>query len=154
MAYVLFPGEVVSETDGDIHYITAPELARLYGVDYKKCKVVYHDRVGSIRQYRLQPGEVALHPRSSGDYSLPCITGAEQEKLAEVVYVASLEAMRKDGLDILYCRHVDEIEGAPNCCSSCHEDEETGHDSLYDEFEATGIKCHLCCAKYRFLLGR
>lgn len=72
MAYVLFPGEVRSKTDGDIHYITAPELARLYGVDYRKCKVVYRDKESSIRGwYRPQPDDVALYPKSNGDYSLP-----------------------------------------------------------------------------------
>jgi hypothetical protein len=71
MAFVLFPGEVRSKTDGDIHYITAPELARLYGVDYKKCKVVYRDKESSIRGYRPQMGDVALLPKSNGDYSLP-----------------------------------------------------------------------------------
>lgn len=30
--YAVHPGEVVSMTDGDIHYINAPTLARLYNL--------------------------------------------------------------------------------------------------------------------------
>lgn len=71
MAYILFPGKIRSKTDGDVHYITAPELARLYGVDYRKCKVVYMDKESSFRSYRKQPNDIELHPRSGGNYQLP-----------------------------------------------------------------------------------
>ena len=71
MAYVLFPGEMKSKADGDMHYISAPELARLYGVDYRKCKVVYQDSESSVRGYRKCPNDIELYPRYSGDYSLP-----------------------------------------------------------------------------------
>lgn len=67
MVYVLFPGSVVSETDGQLHHITAPQLARLYGVDYKKCKVV----CPNTRGYRKQKDDVELRPSFNGDYSLP-----------------------------------------------------------------------------------
>jgi hypothetical protein len=71
MTYVLFPGEVTSRTDGQEHYITAPELARLYGVEYAKCKVVYRYEESSIRGYRKQPNDVELYPRYDGNYKLP-----------------------------------------------------------------------------------
>ena len=37
--YILFPGMVVSKADGDVHYIDAPTLARLYGLDIRECIV-------------------------------------------------------------------------------------------------------------------
>lgn len=71
MAYVLFPGIVISSEDGQIHLITAPELARLYGVDYTKCKVVYRNKPSSIRGYRKTPDDIELYPKSNGRYELP-----------------------------------------------------------------------------------
>lgn len=32
MRYVLHPGPIISKNDGDLHYINAPRLARLYGL--------------------------------------------------------------------------------------------------------------------------
>lgn len=71
MAYVLFPGKIVSKIDHDLHYVSAVQLARLYGIDFSQCKVVYADRNGSVKGYRKQPGDVELRPREDGDYRLP-----------------------------------------------------------------------------------
>lgn len=67
MAYVLCPGEVMSKNDGQVHFVSARRLADLYGVDYRKCKVSRPNEPG----YRDQPGDIFLHPRYDGDYSLP-----------------------------------------------------------------------------------
>lgn len=64
--YVLFPGEIISRNDGQRHHITAPTLARLYGVNYRECMVVY-DQI----HYRAEAHHVHLHPRYDGNYTLP-----------------------------------------------------------------------------------
>jgi hypothetical protein len=61
--FVIHPGWVTSRTDGDRHFITAPVLARLYGVrDYV---------VADQRGHRPEPGDVDLYPRFDGDYRVP-----------------------------------------------------------------------------------
>lgn len=80
MAYVLFPGEVCSKSDGNVHYITAPELARLYGVQYRYCKVVYRDRESSVRGYIKQQNDIELYPREDGEYSLLKQLSAEYDR--------------------------------------------------------------------------
>ena len=71
MAFVLFPCEVRSKNDGQTHYILAPQLAQLYGVDYKICKVVYLDKPESVRQYKKEADDIELHPDYHGRYQLP-----------------------------------------------------------------------------------
>ncbi len=66
--YVLHPGYVTSATDGQEHFIGGPRLAALYGVNIRDSEtVVFGDEPG----YREQPGDVHLHPRYDGHYSLP-----------------------------------------------------------------------------------
>lgn len=64
--YLLCPGYVISQTDGDLHYISAPKLARLYGVNLNEC-VSDSDRLQSRNNQHL----TKLFPRFGGDYSLP-----------------------------------------------------------------------------------
>lgn len=59
--YVLHPGWVTSQNDGQRHYITAPMLWNLYGVPPAQCRV-YNP------QQRHQEGEVHLYPRYDGKY--------------------------------------------------------------------------------------
>lgn len=66
--YILFPGRVRSRTDGDIHFVGAVKLARLYGVPLDKCLVVRGD---NYRYYKKLPGDICLFPRSDGNYKLP-----------------------------------------------------------------------------------
>ena len=63
--YVLHPGYVTSQTDGDQHFIGGPKLARLYGVDIRECVF------GDVPYYREQPGDVHLYLKANSDYSLP-----------------------------------------------------------------------------------
>lgn len=65
MRYVLHPGYVISEADGDRHFIGGPRLARLYGVDVRQC--VY----GDMPDYRQESGDIHLLPKHSGNYTLP-----------------------------------------------------------------------------------
>lgn len=70
MRYVLHPGPVISRADGQEHIINAPQLARLYGVNFRECVVVYDDEEHRDG-YREQPGDVHLYPRYDGNYDLP-----------------------------------------------------------------------------------
>lgn len=67
--YVLHPGPVVSQTDGQTHHISAHQLARLYGVRPVDCVVVFPNspRLGDLRLRDL----IHLYPRYDGDYRLP-----------------------------------------------------------------------------------
>ena len=62
--YVLCPGYVKSQSDGDMHYVGASDLARLYGLHQKQW-------VRLTPHYRKQPTDVLLYPRTDGNYTLP-----------------------------------------------------------------------------------
>lgn len=59
----LHPGEVRSKRDGQWHYVTAQQLARLYHVDLRCCVVIAGDR-----PYYHDPDDEHLYPRVNGDY--------------------------------------------------------------------------------------
>lgn len=61
--YVICPGEVISRSDGQIHFIGRGQLASLYGLAPGEYRVV-----GAIRGQELRPGEIALRPRYDGKY--------------------------------------------------------------------------------------
>lgn len=69
MRYVLHPGFVISQSDGDEHFISADALRRLY-------RVPPDARIEVIREgdpshwFRPQPGDVHLHPRYDGNYTI------------------------------------------------------------------------------------
>lgn len=65
MRYILHPGYVTSQHDGQEHFINGQNLARLYSVNYKDC--VFGDVVG----YKEIEGDIHLWPRSDGIYALP-----------------------------------------------------------------------------------
>ena len=76
--YVLHPGYVRSATDGQDHFIGGVQLAALYGVNILDLYgVVFGHRPG----YREQPGDVHLHPRYDGNYSLPDQSAAPKDAL-------------------------------------------------------------------------
>lgn len=60
----LCPGTIMSQNDGDIHYIGANQLASLYGLDIKKCKVIGHQEASSFKS----KGYLILYPQYDGDY--------------------------------------------------------------------------------------
>jgi len=64
MRYVLYPGPVDSKNDRDTHFIDGPTLAKLYGVDVRKC--VYANQHG----FKELPDDVRLFPRFDGNYTL------------------------------------------------------------------------------------
>lgn len=65
--YAVYGGSVLA-ADGDVHYIPAHEVARLYRVNPKECIFISEDR----RPLGLtDKGLVPLHPQPDGDYTLP-----------------------------------------------------------------------------------
>ncbi len=70
VCYALRPGTMISKHDKQVHYINAEQLARLYGVDYRKCVVIDATREETYLGRDLSK-YVMLWPRYDGDYSLP-----------------------------------------------------------------------------------
>lgn len=68
MRYVLHPGPMKSKSDAQEHYITAMQLARLYGLKPGQYVVSGPSKADA---YREQEGDVHLYPRHHGDYKLP-----------------------------------------------------------------------------------
>lgn len=64
--FVLKPGEVVSQTDGQTHPVTARQLAELYRAPLGECRV-YGEGYGSKTNF---VGDVLLEPRFDGRYDL------------------------------------------------------------------------------------
>lgn len=77
--YLLCPGPVRSRVDNDWHYISARQLAFLYGVPMPECVTLPEpgrERYPSERLHLIQrcgPGGdlIYLRPRYDGNYSLP-----------------------------------------------------------------------------------
>ena len=76
--YALHPGPVTSKRDGDRHFIDAHQLAFLYRVRPSECVVVpWNVEPGRELQRQLllerieRMNLIHLHPRASGNYTLP-----------------------------------------------------------------------------------
>lgn len=73
--YVLCPGFVKSNTDGQTHYIDALVLASLYGVHPRECDVYEPASWWTPRYWqeieKRQAGMFRLTPRVDGNYTLP-----------------------------------------------------------------------------------
>ena len=75
--YLLFPGNIQSKTDRDIHYICASKLAQLYGVKMAECVIAeqnvnsprYPAPIGYTKEFTNRL--IRLYPDYSGDYTLP-----------------------------------------------------------------------------------
>ena len=61
--FLLCPGDVVSKSDGQTHFISAMQLVKLYGVQPYECT---YDS-----PYNRREGLLHLEPNYDGDYSLP-----------------------------------------------------------------------------------
>ena len=68
--YALVPGYVRSKNDGEEHYINAPTLAKLYGVDFKKCVVIGVNDPYTPEHAR-RDGLKVLYPDYIGRYIIP-----------------------------------------------------------------------------------
>lgn len=73
--YVLCPGMVTSQTDGQEHYIGPMKLAHLYGVDLRECEIFEPSpNWTTIMRWMAEErfrGLVTLRPRHDGNYALP-----------------------------------------------------------------------------------
>lgn len=73
--FIVVPGWVKSENDGERHFISAQSLMSLYGVDPRKCIIVDPGRYETWAGYKLadlqEAGMVVLRPKQNGDYRLP-----------------------------------------------------------------------------------
>jgi hypothetical protein len=65
--YLVIGGEVFA-ADGDVHYIDAMTLCRLYGVDPRDAVLAEHE--GTPPGVR-EENYIVLRPRDNGDYRLP-----------------------------------------------------------------------------------
>lgn len=86
--FAIYPGWMGSHHDSDSHYISAPQLARLYRVSMAHCVVVnLDDHAKPWRRERVAYAAtlIPLRPRYNGDYSLPPISNpCEGEHGSEV----------------------------------------------------------------------
>jgi hypothetical protein len=82
ITFVLYPGFVRSQNDGDKHYITAEQLARLYMLEPGTWTVYQppqaFDRAASWRRDPYE-GMKAIFPRRDGKYP---IFGGDDERCA------------------------------------------------------------------------
>lgn len=65
--YLLRPGLVRSQKDGDEHYIGVSQLMQLYGVMPGECVIDTPDR----SRWHSEEHLVILSPRTDGNYALP-----------------------------------------------------------------------------------
>jgi len=65
--YLVLEGEITSQHDGDIHYISGRRLIELYGVNPKECIVV---KPGEEIRGINTSGLILLRPRYDGNYNL------------------------------------------------------------------------------------
>lgn len=63
--YVVYPGEIASQKDGDRHFVSSRELMRLYGVHPEECIVSCAGRPS-----RITEDLIPLFPRYDGNYSI------------------------------------------------------------------------------------
>ena len=75
LKYAVYPGMVTSKKDGQRHAIPSQVLMHLYNVNPEECLVISSADPDYVRQERQARATrlrlVPLHPRFSGDYSLP-----------------------------------------------------------------------------------
>lgn len=68
--YVVCPGGIKSQYDGDLHHISAGRLMELYRVDPKDCFIM--DSPEKMLGFRWED-YIQLRPRSDGNYELPSL---------------------------------------------------------------------------------
>lgn len=66
MTDYVYPGFVRSQTDGDLHYVSAPALVRLYGLDPKEV-VQIRDPL-DMRGRIFSDEDRHFYPRRDGNY--------------------------------------------------------------------------------------
>lgn len=64
--YIVIGDWVRSQSDGQVHYISAEELVRLYRVRRSECILLNRMALSEVRQFVLR----ILRPQEDGHYSL------------------------------------------------------------------------------------
>ncbi len=67
--YALYPSNVISQHVGEMHYVGAHELCKLYGVDPNECVIAPLSKRGYDSEFIASL--IPLRPRYDGNYSLP-----------------------------------------------------------------------------------
>jgi len=67
--YILKPGNVISETDGDVHYVTLAELMFLYRVP-ADAHIVVLNPIYRNNRYEKLPDDIICFPRHDGKYTV------------------------------------------------------------------------------------
>ena len=67
MKYVIHPGKIISQRDGDVHYLSFGRLIRLYALNPRDC-ICATD--GKDRSNHYPKGVIHLYPDYCGDYRL------------------------------------------------------------------------------------
>lgn len=68
--YLVVPGHVTSQNDGDVHYIGAWQLIRLYGVKREEC-VIWMEGGARPEGVNMPDSLIVLKPRDDGNYERP-----------------------------------------------------------------------------------
>lgn len=66
--YLLCPGYIRSKKDGQVHYVGASDLMRLYNVDPRECVIFHHK---AEHNHSRMDSLIKLYPKYNGDYTLP-----------------------------------------------------------------------------------
>lgn len=73
--YVVYPGHVISKTDGDKHFIPSDYLMLLYGVKREECIVITSSMPQPLQRQAEERAValkcIPLYPKTNGDYTLP-----------------------------------------------------------------------------------
>ena len=99
--FLVFPGYIPSETDGQRHYISARKLMELYNVSPAKCKIVYQGQIPhglKIEDYW------AIGPLYNGNY--PDWSGVT---LPPTVHYKAAQTPEPDGPTVLPCEWEPEL---------------------------------------------
>ena len=72
--YILIGGQMMSKSDGDIHYVSATKLCKLYRLNLEECYFYEDDNPSYKREIRglrhNNPELKILFPRYNGDYEI------------------------------------------------------------------------------------
>ena len=69
--YLVLPGEIKLQTDGEIRYISAGKLMYLYGVPISECIVIRKQADRKWKLRNINRDLIPLRPQFDGNYSLP-----------------------------------------------------------------------------------
>ena len=68
--YLCIGGTIISNTDGDEHYISPQRVAELYKVNLAECIFARDVTDEKLFALRYKPDLICLRPRTDGNYNL------------------------------------------------------------------------------------